>query len=151
MRIHGLLHETKKKIRSENHPGSGQQNSSFFYVFHYMTFENVKFDKNFTNFHRTLFKMVIDCAYAWPITGNEEKKSDPKTIQGLVSRIHHFSMYFIIWHLKTPNSTKISLISTAHYSKWYLIVHMHRLLQETKKTIRSENHSGSGQQNTSFF
>ena len=42
-------------------------------VFHYMTFENVKFDKNFTNFHRTLFRMVLNCAYASHITGNEEK------------------------------------------------------------------------------
>ena len=45
-------------------------------------------------FDRILLKMVFYCAYASPVTGNEEK-NDPKTIQGLVSRKQHFSLHDI--------------------------------------------------------
>ena len=123
--MHRLLQETKEKIRSENHSGSGQRNSSFFYVFHYRTFENAKFDKNFTNFDRTLFKMVLNCAYASPITGNEEKNPIRKPF-GVWPAENTIFLYISLYDILKYQIRQKSVTLSAHSLNKVNVINMHR-------------------------
>ena len=101
----------------------------------------------FTYFHRTIFRngiLLLVCITFYRAN----------TMQTQFRVLPVWNIIFFIFHCMIFKNVKIDKKSPfliAHHSKWYFIVCMHRLLQETKKTIRCRKKlSGSCQPNASF-
>ena len=90
-----------------------------------MTFRNAKFDKNFTYFDRTLFKMVFFCSFASPITGNEEKNPIRKPF-GVWPAENTIFLYISLYDILKYQIRQKSGTLSAHSLNKVNVINMHR-------------------------